>query len=291
MASPLAATIFFALVLTIVVYSALEQTDAMARLGRFGPLLPLLVIVWLAYGVYYLMKRLKRRATRIRIRGPLFMRTLMKDCLERTCGILEKRLNTPEISSSTILNDILLDKMHAICAADCQRFSDIRRRIEGSRLKGTNGLMLARFLQTPVEYDKQPLPEEIRQAADTVSRSRRDLKNLLERLKDAHKKLCTGSGNVLTLLPPDPKTVEKIRATYRYRPPTPERAQRMVFALESLAYLKAIRHENVNPMDRRRYDTVATQVIPKIADALCIYRQAWQDLADAYERPRDERDA
>ena len=156
-------------------------------------------------------------------------------------------------------------------------------------MKGSGDLVLARFFQTSVEYRKMALPGEIRQVADTVSRSRPDLKDLLERLKNAHQTLCTGTGNVLALLPPDTKRVENIRSTYRYRPPTPERAQRMGFALETLAYLKATRHENVNPMDRRRYDAVAEQVIPKLAEALNVYKQAWQDLVDAYERPESKR--
>ncbi|MBC2711240.1 MAG: hypothetical protein HGJ94_09665 [Desulfosarcina sp.] len=282
--NPVAATVFFGLVLIIVIYSALDLTGTMTQLGPFGPVLPLLIIVWLMYGIYRGVKRVKGRAARIRIKGPLFMRSLMKDCLQRTCGILETRLNTPAISSSMILNKILQDKMLQICATDCLRFSDIRRQIEGSRLEGTSALVLTCFFQTTVEYRKQALPDEIRQVADTVSRSRKDLKRLLERLQNAHQTLCTGTGNILVLLPPDPKKVEKIRATYRYRPPTPERAQRMVFALETLAYLKATRHENVNPMDRKRYDAVADQVIPKLADALNVYKQAWQELVDAYER-------
>jgi hypothetical protein len=240
-------------------------------------------------GVHIGLKRLKRRAVRIRIKGPLFMRSLMNDCLERTCGMLETRLNTPAISSPMILNDILLDKVLHICAVDCLRFSDIRRQIEGSRLKGTDGRVLARFFQTTVEYRKQALPGEIRQVEDTVLRSRTDLKELLEGLKKAHQNLCTGTGNILALLPPDAKKVEKIRSTYRYRPPTLQRAQRMAFALETLAYLKATRHENVNPMDRRRYDAVAEQTIPRLADALNAYRQAWQELVNAYECPQNER--
>lgn len=289
--NPVAATLFLGLVLTIVVYSALDLTGILTRLGRFGPVLPLIVIAWLMVGIFMGVKRLKRRAAKIRIKGPLFMRSLMNDCLERTCGILQRQLDAPEIPTANILNDILLDKMLHICNTDCLRFSDIRRRIEGSRLKGSPGLELARFFQSPVEYGKQPLPDEIQQVADTVSRSRTDLKNLLERLRNAHQTLCTGTGNILTLLPPDPKKVETIRTTYRYRPPTPQRARRMAFAIETLAHLKATRYENVNPMDRRRYDAVARQVIPQLAEALKAYKRAWQDLADAYELPRSERSA
>lgn len=285
MINPVAATIFLGLVLIIVIYSILAHTGIMARLGRFGPLLPMLIIAWLLAGIYLGVKRFKHRTARIRIKGPLFMRSLMSDCLERTCGALETRLNRPAVSSSKILNDILLDKMLHICKTDCQRFSDIRQQIENSRLKGTHGLELAGFFENPLEYRKQTLPDEIQQVADMVARSRRDLKDPLERLVRAHQALCTNTGNLLALLAPDPKKIEQIRTTYRYRPPTPERARRMAFALETLAYLKATRHENVNPVDRKRYDSVAGQVIPQLAQALDRYRQAWQALVDAYERP------
>jgi hypothetical protein len=236
------------------------------------------------------VRRFKRRAVRIRIKGPLFLRSLMNDCIKRTCGELERLMNNPECASAQIFNAILLDKMLYICVRDCLRFSDVRRQIESSRLKGTANLVLARFFQTSVEYRKKELPGEIRQLAETVSRSRPDLKDLLEGLKIVHQSLCTGSGNLLAMLPPEPKKVEKIRSTYRYRPPTPERAQRMAFALETMAYLKATRHENVNPLDRRRYDAVAAQVIPKLADTLDAYKRAWQNLVDAYEHPQSQRE-
>ncbi len=287
--SPLAATLFLGVVLIILVYTLLDQSGTMAKMGYFGPVLPMLIILWLMVGIYQGVKWLKRRTARIRIKGPLFMRSLMNDCLERTCGVLEKLLNTPEIPSAKILNAILTDKVLHICTTDCLRYSDIRREIEESRLKGAPDLELANFLQTTVAYRKQPVPFEIQHATDTVSRSRPELNKLIKRLKDAHQNLCTGgTGNILALLPPDPNKVEKLRTTYRYRPPTPERAERMAFALETLAYLKATRHANVNPMDRNRYDTVAKQVIPQLAEALTFYRHTWQDLVDAFERPEDD---
>ena len=289
MVNPLAATLFCGLVLIIVTYSLLDRSGAMTRLGPFGPLLPMVVIVWLLVGIYYGVKRLKRRAAKIRIKGPLFMRSLMNDCLERTCGTLSARIEAPEISSAEILNAILTDKMLYICATDCLRFSDVRRQIEGSRLKGTAGLHLARLFDTPATYDKKELPSEIRQVADTVARSRPDLGQLLDRVKNAHRSLCTDTADILALLPPDEKKVAAMRSAYRYRPPTPERARRMVFALETLAYLKAARHENVNPMDRKRYNAAAADVIPKLAAALEAYKRAWQDLVDAFEQTRGQR--
>jgi hypothetical protein len=290
MLNAMGATIFIGLVLTIVVYTALDMTGTMSKLGHYGPLLPLVVILWLMYGIYRGINLLKVRSTRIRLKGPLFMRSLMSNCLERTCGLLQTRLNSPAKSSSMILNDILQDKMLDICATDCLRFSDIRRRIEDSRLRGTTGLVLANFFQTPIEYRNQDLPEEIRQVADMVSRSRTDLRSHLETLQKAHETLCTSPDHILALLPPDPKKVERMRAAYRYRPPTPERAQRMMFALETLDYIKATRYANVNPLDRRRYDDVAGRVIPELANGLKAYQNAWQELVDAYEQPRDDTD-
>ena len=284
--NPMAATLFFGMVTIILVYSLLDQSGLMTRMGRFGPVLPLFVIAWLMYGVYRGFAYLKQRASRVRIKGPLFMRSLMNDCLERTCGTIEKRFGTPDLSSASIFNDILLDKIHAICIADCMRFSDIRRKIEGSRLKPTPGLCMAAFFQPEMAYAKQPLPDEIQQVAEMASRGRNELKGPLDRLKKAHAALCTAGGSVFDLLPPEATKVEKLRSKYKYRPPTPERALRMVFALETLAYLRAIRHENVNPMDHRRYDAVATEAIPKLAEALAAYKAAWQEVVDTYEQPR-----
>ncbi|PIE67526.1 MAG: hypothetical protein CSA23_03615 [Deltaproteobacteria bacterium] len=287
--NPLAASIFFGLILVIVVYSVLDRTGMLASLGPFGPVLPLLIIVWIMVGIYFGTRRLKRRAGLVCFKGPLFMRSLMNGCLKRTCGQLASRLNAPELSSAEIFNAILIDKMLYIGATDCLRFSDFRRQIEGSRIKGTADLEMAVLFQTPAAYRKQPLPDEIRQVADAVSRSRKELAPMLERLKSAHETLCTGTGSLLTLLPPDEKKAEKLRSAHHYRPPTVQGARRMVFALETLAYVRAIRHENVNPMDRKRYDEVAEKLIPQLAEALAAYRQAWQELVDAYERPESER--
>ncbi len=287
--NPVAVTIFIGMILTIVVYSVMDLTGIMGQLGRFGPVLPLIAIVWLMYGVYRGVKYLKRRAARIHIKGPLYMRSLMNGCLERTCGTVEKHINTPHLASATIFNAILLDKMLYISSTDGLRFTEIRRKIENSRLKGTEGLALACFFQTGTEYHKRPLPDEIRHVSEMVSRNRSDLREPLERLKDTHRNLCTGAGDILSLLPPDEKRMEKLRATHRYRPPSHQRARRMIFALETLAYLRAIRYENVNPLDRHRYESVADQVIPKLAEALKAYRQAWQNLVDAYELPESER--
>jgi hypothetical protein len=286
--NPIAATIFLGLVLIVITYSALDVSGTLHRWGAYGPILPMLVIAWLLVGIYFGAKRLKRRTSRLRVKGPLFMRSIMEDCLQRTCGELKKRLEAPEISSTRILNDILTDRMLHICATDCVRFSDIRRQIEGSGMKGTRDLAFSRLFQTEVEYGKRELPGEIRQVADTVVRSRTDLEERLERLKRAHRNLCTGTGDIFTRLPPDPKKERRLRAVHRYRPPSPQRAKRMAFALETLAYLKATRHEKVNPMDRRRYDTVAAEIIPWLADAVNVYKGAWQDLVDAYENPRHD---
>ncbi len=287
--NPVAVATFIGMVLTVVVYSVLDLTGLMSRLGKFGPILPLILICWLVFGIYIGLKRLKQRPTRIRIKGPLFMRSLMNDCLDRTCGVLKKKMKVPHITSVTILNEILQDKMLFICASDCQHFSDIRRQIEGSRLKGSDDLQLARFFQSDIQYAEQDLPDEIKQIHDTIQRSRTDLKNHLDRLKQAHRKLCTGSGDLVSLLPPDGKKVGRIRSTYRYHPPTKQHAQRMVFALETMRYLKAIRHENVNPMDLRRYESVAVKVIPDLANAVNFYNQAWKAVVNAYEQPHGSR--
>jgi hypothetical protein len=284
--NPVGAALFSGVLLVVMVYSTLDSTGLASRWGAWGKVLPLPIIGILMFGIYLGVKRIQQHRTRIGIKGPLYLRSLMNKCLERTCGDLESKLKTPELTSATIFSAILLDKMLHIGATDCLRYSDVRRQIEGSGLQGTDDLALSRFFLTLEEYREQELPAEIRQVEDLVARSRTDLQGFLERLKNAHRSLYAETGDVLVLLPPDPKKVDKIRSAYRLSPPSLQCARRMAFALETLVYLKAVRYKNVKPMERQRYDTTADQVIPKLGSALKDYKQAWKDLADAYEQPR-----
>lgn len=283
--NPIAGAVFSGVILIVLIYSILDLTGAASRMGFLGAVLPLPVIGALTAGIYLGLKRLQQYRKSSRLKGPLVLRSLMNSCLQRTCGDLEKMIKAPQISSTTILNAILQDKMIWIGTTDCLRLIDIRRQIEDSGLKGTNGLSLSCFLQTIEEYREQELPLEIRRVDELASRSRKDLQGFLKRLKDAHLGLCTGTGDILSLLPPDPKRAEKIRAGCRFTPPTPQSARRIAFALETLAYLKAVRYKTVSPMDRRRHEAAADQGIPKLGRALKEYQQAWKDLVDAYEQP------
>ncbi|MDL2269624.1 hypothetical protein LJC71_07200 [Desulfosarcina sp. OttesenSCG-928-A07] len=283
---PAAATLFVGIVLIVVVYSVMERTGLIGRIGHAGMILPLLAIFGILAGAYRGFWWFRARSARFKMQSPLYLRTLMENCLSRTCGALEKRLNTPEASSVTVFNALLLDKLMFIHDTDCMRFSDVRRQIEDSGLRGTSGLSLAAFLTSGSDYEKQELPEEIRQVVDMADRGWKDFLPLLDNLKAAHREMCTHAGDILDLLPPDPKKVEQLRSRYRYRPPSVERARRMMFALETLTYIRAIRHKNVNPMDQRRYDAVAASLIPGLADRLAAYKNAWQAIVDLYERPR-----
>jgi hypothetical protein len=283
--SPVGAALFSGVLLIVLVYSTLDSTGLASRWGAWGTVFPLPIIGVLMFGIYLGVKRIRQHRLRIGIKDPLYLRSQMNQCLERTCGGLESRLKTPELASAAIFYAILLDKTLHIGATDCLRYSDVRQQIEDSGLKGTGDLMLCRFFQSVEEYREQELPVEIRQVEDLVTRRRTDLQGFLERLKDAHRSLYAGTGDILAMLPPDPKKVDKIRSAYRLSPPSLQCARRMAFALEALAYLKAVRYKNVNPMDRQRYDTAADQGIPKLGGALKDYKQAWKDLVEAYEQP------
>ena len=100
--NPVAATIFFGLVLIVVVYSALDIAGTLSQMGLLGLIMPLPIIMLMMFGVYRIVKQLERRPRRVRIKDPLFMRTLMNSCLQRTCGLLEDRINTPALSSFMI---------------------------------------------------------------------------------------------------------------------------------------------------------------------------------------------
>jgi hypothetical protein len=283
--NPVAGAAFSGIILIVMVYSTLDLTGAASRMGLWGMVLPVPVIGGLMLGIYFVLKRLKQHKAGMAIKGPMYLRYLMNNCLQRTCGDLEARLNAPETDSAAILNAILLDKMLWIGIKDCLRYTEIRRQITDCGLKGTADLALSRFFQSVEEYQEQVLPYEIRQVDDLAARSRTDLQIHLKRLKEAHQFLCAGTGDIMELLPPDPNKAENIRSSFRFSPPTSPSAQRIAFALEALAYLKAVGYKDVSPTDRQRYEATADQAIPKLGAALKNYRRAWQDLVDAYEQP------
>jgi len=283
--NPVAGAAFSGIILIVLVYSTLDLTGAASRMGLWGSVLPVPVIGGLMLGIYFVLKRLKQRKAGMALKGPLYLRYLMNNCLQRTCGDLETMLNAPETDSAAILNAILLDKMLWIGIKDCLRYTEIRRQITDSGLKGSADLALSRFFQSAEEYRELVIPYEIRQVDDLAARSRTDLQVHLKRLKEAHQTLCSGTGDIMEMLPPDPNKAEKIRSSFRFSPPAPLSAQRIAFALETLDYLKAVRYKDANPTDRQRYEAAADQAIPKLSAALKNYKRAWQDLVDAYEQP------
>ena len=283
--NPVAGAAFSGIILIVLVYSTLDLTGAASQMGLWGSVLPVPVIGGLMLGIYFVLKRLKQRKAGMALKGPLYLRYLMNNCLQRTCGDLETMLNAPETDSAAILNAILLDKMLWIGIKDCLRYTEIRRQITDSGLKGSADLALSRFFQSAEEYRELVIPYEIRQVDDLAARSRTDLQVHLKRLKEAHQTLCSGTGDIMEMLPPDPNKAEKIRSSFRFSPPAPLSAQRIAFALETLDYLKAVRYKDANPTDRQRYEAAADQAIPKLSAALKNYKRAWQDLVDAYERP------
>jgi len=284
--NPVAGAAFSGIILIVLVYSTLDLTGAASRLGLWGTILPVPLIGGLVIGIYFVLKRLKQHRAITAIKGPLYLRYLMNNCLKRTCGDLEAKLTDPETDSAAILNAILLDRILWIGIKDCLRYTEIRRQITESGLKGTADLALSHFFQSADEYREQVLPYEIRQVDDLAARSRTDLQIHLKRLKEAHQSLCSETGDILKLLPPDPDKAEKIRTSFRFSPPTAPSAQRIAFALETLEYLKAVRYKDVSPVDRQRYEATADQAIPKLGAALKNFRRAWQDLVDAYEQPK-----
>ena len=283
---PLALSVFMGLVLTITVYTILEQLGIIQDLGYWGSFGPFLVIVAFSTGVYLALKHFQNQRYEIGKNDPLFARRLMTDCLERSCTTLDKRLSArPAISLETIFYEMMEDKIFDIYEKDGLRFPDIRKVIEGCGLQKNTRLGFKSFFHTTEGYSKQPLDPEIQMIDEVVYRKRPDLKEAMEKLKSTHKALHTSIGNYLTLLPPDPKKVEKIRKTYRYRPPGKNQAMRLVFAMDAAQYLKAFRFENVKPLGRERYQSVSRKIMPQLAKALNDYQHAWKELVSAYEAP------
>lgn len=286
--SPLAATVFIGMILVISVFTLLENYALMETMGRWGIAVPLIVIAGILFCVYKGLSRVKNLRFKKGKNDPLFIRSLMTASIKKNCEAMEKRLKDPSISSTDILYELLLDKILAICAKDCMQFSEIRQKFEQSRMKSTGNTHFDDFFFTHGEFDKNPPQKEIKIVSDAVVRQHSHLNDELEELKQAHRNLFTSMGDYLDLFPPQPKKVEELVATYRFRPPTKDQAMRMVFALDTLDHIKKVRYDRVNSKEKQIYDDIAQTRIPEMGRCIKQYRSAWENLVDANENKRPE---
>ncbi len=281
--SPLAASVFIGLMLIVSVFSVMESYLLLGKIGTWGYAGIFTGILVIVFGLYKGLARLKGRRFKQGSSDPLYLRSLMADCFEKVCAPLEKRLENPSLSSSDILNDILLDKALEIFESDCMRFTDIRRQFEKSRLKLPDHVNFRDFFTPEKTYDERPLTGEIQQVADAVSRRNSDLSEAFAHLKKAHRELFTSLGDYLNIFSPPQVQVEKLIKSHRYNPPAPDEAQRIIFAVNTLAYLKSVRFENVKKDQARLYETFADQFIPKLAGYIKAYKRQWERTVRAYE--------
>ena len=284
-ANPLALTVFLALVMTVTAYLLLERFGLAGRLGYWESLAPFGIIVLLSAGIFAILRAMRKQYYEIGIPDPIFARRLMTECLEQTCGLLEKRLSAkPAISRDMLFYEMIQHKMFDIYDKDCLRFYDIRKRVAQCGLKRAPGLDFAAYFQSAEAFVRTPLPQEMQLFEDVVRMERRELKKLQKRVAATRKTLFTIFSDYLDLLPPNPKKVDGLRKQYRYRPPAKDQAVRMAFALETLDYLMAIRFDNVKPYAQKKYVAAAKKAMPRLTDAYEDHKSAWMELVLAYER-------
>lgn len=281
--NPLAVSVFIGLVLVVSVFGLMERYLMLGQMKTWGHAVIFIAILVVAYGFYRGLKKMKGNRFKKGASDPFYMRSLMADCLEKTCAPLEKRLQDPSYSSSAILNEMLLDKILDIYEKDCMRFTDIRMQFEKSGLKKADRVNFKDFFTLKAVYESTPLVGEIRHVADAIARRDVDLPKEFSQLKKAHRDLFTSLGHYLEIFSPSDISISRLIKNHKFKPPDPDQARRIVFATTTLAYLKSIRYENVKKEQAAVYEDFARQIIPELAGYVKAYRDGWEKTVSAYE--------
>jgi hypothetical protein len=282
-AGTLAATLFVGMVLIIVLFSLMQYHPSFVAMGywAFGGAAGLITVaLLLAYRVIHGHKLHRFQKGRP---NPLLLRSMMRDCLERDCQAIETRLNSPDRSSVDLFNELLQAKMENILKRDCHYMADIRERFIKSGLKPLNGENLHLLFQSHQEYEQGRMPDELTLISNSVVHHLATMGDKLARLKTYRRTLFTIMGDYRDILTPTPRAVERLCQTYPYRPPTLDAAERIVFAMKVISYLKAEHEGRTKSKLRDRIEMLATERIWLLRRTVLQYRQAWQCMVDAYE--------
>ncbi len=276
-------TIFAGLVMLVVAFSILAQYGFLARIGKGGISLAVLLILVLMAGVHQGLRLIKARRFRTGVKDPLYMRAFMQSCYARDCGRIENMLADRTMTPPLILNGLLAEKMQRIIENDARNLVDILEMYCKSGLKKNKDPMMDRFFHTPDAYDEAPLPTEIEHIIQTVNTRYPQLEPALENMLGARAHLFTLMGDYLVLMPPSTNHFNFIKTTYRYNPPDDETTRRIAFALDTLKLLVAYHNQELRGERLTRHGRLAAERIPRVAEAVKAYKAAFESLVESYE--------
>ena len=232
---------------------------------------------------YVWVVRYRKRRFQRGSRDDLLMRNLMKTCLTKDCGQIEALLSAPDHSDTEIFNQMFLCKTQHILDHEGLRIRDIHARFEKSRLQRLNGVHFEVFFDHVNGYNQRELPKEFDAVLKAVDTFGPQLKTRLFQLKTRRRDLFTSMSDYLEIMEVSKKETEKLQQVYRYNPPNYQVAERLVFAIKTIDYLKKYHQDRLSGEMRSARQKIATKKISKLKKALSDYREAWKDLVKTYE--------
>lgn len=282
-AEGLLAALFVGLAFFILLYSWISTTTFLTQ-WRFLAYASVLVIVMIVAVITYdWVVRYRKRRFQHGNRDYLLMRNLMKSCLIKDCGQIEALLSAPAYSDTEIFNQMLLGKMQHILDHEGLRIRDIHARFEKSRLQRLNGVYYEVFFDNVNGYNQKELPEEFKAVFKAIESFGPQLKNQLSQLKACRRDLFTSMADYLDILEVSKKETEKLQQVYRYKPPSYQVAQNIVFAIKTIDYLKNYHQNRLADAQRAAMQKIATKKVSKLKKVLSDYHEAWKDLIKTYE--------
>lgn len=279
----LSVSIFIGLILFIIIFSAVIHLSFFKQLGIFRYFFAYLLIFLSMVGTYFSMRTYIHFRFKNGHYDPIFVREMLQRCLQKDVGRLNVKLENSQLTPLSIMNEMFQGKMQAIIKDDGRYMSDVQAKYENNTIKKLYDKDFHKFFQTSDQYDLTSLPIELRLLESAVGKKLKPIAKEVAQLNKYRKTLFTLMGDYMDIFPPTASRIQWIRKTYKYRVPDEAKIRRISFALDFLSYLERTKNNTVRPLLKERMETVASERIRLLKNAVTQYKKAWYNLSLAYE--------
>jgi hypothetical protein len=281
----LIAALFVGLAFFILLFSWIPTTTILTHLQGLLYVGAVVIVILMMIITYYGVAAYHKRRFQKGGRDYLQIRKYMETCIAKDCREIEDLLSIQDSSDTIIFNKILLCRLQNILDHKSLRTKDIHKRFEKSRLKRVSGAHFENFFKSPKEYDKGVLPYEFSTVLKALDSSKAQLNAQLFQLEKCRRDLFTSMSDYLDIFHVTKEEIIKIQGVYRYNPPQYDVAQKIVFANKIIDYLKNYHQNKLSDKRRLEMEEIATEKILKLKNDITDYRNAWNNLVKAYEKP------
>ncbi|RLC31108.1 MAG: hypothetical protein DRH32_04760 [Deltaproteobacteria bacterium] len=277
-------SIFSGLALLVITFQILENHAVPADIRIFVYAGAALLIMCSIIGVYRGFLFYKEHCFRHGAKDTLHLMSLMDDCLRRDCSRLSQQVKQEDSAGLSTMHAMLQAKLEDILNSDCRTLGDIQARYRKLGLKKQKKPGFSMLFNTPEEYEQSTVPREFEIISEAVARNYYQLEPEFNDLKASRMRLFTAMGDYPSFFRPSEKSIRSILNRYRYNPPGPIKAQKIVFAVKLIGYFEGSGCSNL-PHSKLKNDLayLAKKRIPLISRLLEEYESAWKNFVDSYD--------